>query len=76
MKKTVERESDGCTSCNWCTWYSHQMIGRRTGGLGHNGTGGDCLNYSIVAIGWNTEKSPGCLGRLAVTQTPVENNQC
>ena len=30
------------------------------------GTGGDCLNYSIVEIGQNTEKSPGDLRRLAV----------
>ena len=28
---------------------------------------------SIVKIGQNTEKSPGDLGRLAVTQTPVRN---
>ncbi len=71
----MEYESDSVTNCNWCSWYNHQRIGTRIGGLGNNGTGGDCLNYSIVAIGRNTEKSPGCLGRLAVTQTPVENNQ-
>ena len=28
-------------------------------------------NYSIIEIGQNTEKSPGDLRRLAVTQTPV-----
>ena len=32
-------------------------------------------NYSIVKIGQNTEKSPGYLMRLAVTQTPAENHQ-
>ena len=32
-------------------------------------------NYSSVEIGQNTEKSPGDLRRLAVTQTPVENHQ-
>ena len=47
-----------------------------TGGLGNNGTGGDCPNYSIVEIGQNTEMSAGDLSRLAVTQTPVENHQC
>ena len=38
-------------------------------------TSGDHPNYSIVEIGQNTKKSPGNLGRLAVTQTPVENHQ-
>ena len=54
---------------------SYQMIGTMTGGLGNNGTGGDCTNYSIVAFGLNTEKSPADLRRLAVTQTLVENHQ-
>ena len=36
---------------------------------------GDHPNYSIVAIGQNTENSPGDLRRLAVTRTPVENHQ-
>ena len=32
-------------------------------------------NYSIVDNGQNTEKSPGDLRRLAVTQTPVKDHQ-
>ena len=36
---------------------------------------GDHLNYSIIENGQNTEKSPGDLRRLAVTQTPVKNHQ-
>ena len=32
-------------------------------------------NYSLFDIGQNTEKSPGDLGRLAVTKIPVENHQ-
>ena len=59
----------------WCSWYSHQRIGTRTGGLGNNGTGGDCPNYSIAEISQDTEKSPGDLRILAVTQMPVENHQ-
>ena len=43
-------------------------------GLGNNGTGEDCSNYSIVEVDQNTEKSPGDLRRLAVTQTPEENH--
>ena len=34
-----------------------------------------CPNYSMSEIGQNTEKSPGNLKRLAVTQTPVKNLQ-
>ena len=35
----------------------------------------DCLNYSVVEIGKNTEKSSGDLRRLAVTQALVQNHQ-
>ena len=73
--KYGEHESYDYTNCDWCSWYSHQKIGTRTGGLGNNGTGGDCPNHSIVEIGQNTEKSPEDLRRLAATQTPVENHQ-
>ena len=31
-------------------------------------------NYSIIKIGQNTEKSPGNLRRLAITQTVVRNH--
>ncbi len=36
---------------------------------------GDNPNYYIVLNGQNTEKSPGDLRRLAVTQTPVKDYQ-
>ena len=36
--------------------------------------GGDHPNDSIIENGQNTEKSPGDLRRLAVTQTPVKNH--
>ena len=36
---------------------------------------GDHSNYSIIEIGLNTEKSPGDLRKLAVTQTPVKYHQ-
>ena len=35
----------------------------------------DKLNFCIIKIGQNTEKSPGNLRRLAVTQTPVKDSQ-
>ena len=67
-EKTVEHESDDYTNCNWCSWYSPQMIATGTWGLGNNRTSGDCTNYSIVEIGQNTGKSPGDLERSVVTQ--------
>ena len=38
-------------------------------------TSGDHPNYSIIENGQNTEKSPGDLRKLAVTQTPVKDYQ-
>ena len=71
----MEHESYGDTNCNCHAWYSHQRIGTGTGGLGNNRTCGDHPNYSIVEIGQNTEKSPGDLRRVAITQTPLKNHQ-
>ena len=75
IKKTMELESDSDTNCNLRTRYSHQRIGTETGGLGNKRKSGDHPNYSIFEIGQNTEKSPGNLRRLAVTQTPVKNHR-
>ena len=46
---------------------------QETGGLRNKRTCGDHLNYCIIKIGQNTEKCPGDLRRIAVTQTPVKN---
>ena len=46
-----------------------------TGRLGCWRTSGDHLNYSIIENGRNTEKSPGDLRKLAITQTPVKEYQ-
>ena len=73
-RKTVEHESDDYTNCNWGSWYSHQRIGKRTGGPGNNGMNGDHPNYSIIEIGQNTEKSPVDLKKLAVIQTLSERS--
>ena len=59
----------GDTNYNSCTWQRHQKIGTGTERLGNNRTSGNHPSYSIIDIGWNTEKSPGDLMRLAVTQT-------
>ena len=51
------------------------MISTGTGGLGKKRTKGDHPNYNSVEIDQNTKKSPGDLGRFAVTQTPVRNHR-
>ena len=71
----MEHKSEGETNYNLCSWYSLQRIDAETGGLGNKKSRGDHANYSIIEIDQNTEKSPGDLGGLAVTQTqtPVRN---
>ena len=71
----MEHEGDCDTDCNWCTRYSHQRIDKRIRGLANKRTSRDHLNYGIVEIKQNTEKSPGELKRLAVSQTPVKDHQ-
>ena len=63
--KTMEHESDGYTNCNWYTWYSHERIDSRTGGLGKKRAGGDHPNCTIVEVVQNTEESPGDLRWLS-----------
>ena len=75
LKKTVEHKGASDTNCEWCARYTHKRIGTGTGGLGNKRTSGDYPNYSISEIDQNTEKSPGDLRRLAVTQTPVKDHQ-
>ena len=52
-----------------------RLVGKGTGGFGKNRTSGDHPNYGISEIGQNTEKSPGDMRRLAVTQTPLKDHQ-
>ena len=44
-------------------------------GLGHKRTGGDHPNYYFIEIYQNTEKRPGDLWRLAITQASVKDHQ-
>ena len=50
-------------------------ITKETGGLGSWRTRGNHPNFYIIENGHNTEKSPGDLRRLAVTQTQVKDHQ-
>ncbi len=68
-------ESDGDTHCNRCTRYNHQRISKGIGGFGNKRTSGDHPNDNTIKIVKNTEKSPGDLRGLAVTQTPVKCHQ-
>ena len=52
-----------------------KKIDKGTGGPGNKKMSRDYPNYSIVEIGQNAEKRLGDLRKLAVTQTPVRNNQ-
>ena len=49
-----------------------KRITKGTGGLGSWRTSGDHPNYYIIKNGQDTEKSPGDLWRLDVTQTPLK----
>ena len=71
----MEHESESDSNCNWRARYSQQRTGTGTGGLGNKKTSGDHPNHSYIKIVQNTEKSPGDLRRLVVTQTPVSNHQ-
>ena len=75
LEKTVEHESDVYTNSNWCSWYSHRRIIKRTRGLGNKRTCGDHQNYFTAEIGQNTEKSPGDLRILADIKTSVKDQQ-
>ena len=54
--------------------YSHQTIDTRTEGLGNKMSRYYPNNY-VIEIGHITEKSPGDLRILIVTQTPVKYHQ-
>ena len=71
----MEHEGDNYTNRDWCFWYSHQRIIKGTRGFRSWKTSGDHLNYNIIENDQNTEKSPGDLRRLAVTQTQVKDHQ-
>ena len=52
------------------------MTIKGTGGLGSWRTSEDHPNYRIVEDGQNTDKSPGDLKRLVVTQTLMKDHRC
>ena len=71
----MEHENDGEIIRNWRDRYSHQRIGTATGRLRKKKSSRNYPNYNIIEIEQNTEKSPGDLRRLAVTQTSLRKHQ-
>ena len=71
----MEHEVYSNVNCNWCTEKDTQSLFKGYGSLGNQRFSRDHPNYSIVKIGQNTEKSPVDLKRLAITQTPVKDDQ-
>ena len=73
----MKHESDGDTSCNWSSRYSHQRIGKETGGFGNKWTSRDHPNYRITKIVQNTGKSLGNSNSCekSLVNTRVKNSQ-
>ena len=62
-------------NCHCCAQNTLQSLCKESGMHGNMGTSKEHLDYCIIKISQNTEKSPGVIRRLAVTQTPVKNHQ-
>ena len=71
----MEHEGDGNINSNWCTSNNPQRISKGIERLENKKTNRNHPDNSIIKIDQITEKSPGDLGRLAVTLTTVENHQ-
>ena len=66
-KHTMEHEGDDDANCCWCTCGNPRKTVKRAGRLG-NRTCRYHQDYSIIKIGQYTEKRPGDLRRLVVTE--------
>ena len=75
LKKLWNMKVTAIPNRDWYFRYSQQRIFKGNRGLENKRTSGDNPNYSIIENVQNTEKSPGDLRKLAVTQTPVKNYQ-
>ena len=75
MISKFQSNTDDLYSIMWiCAGTVTKGLVQRLDDLGNKRTSGDHPNNSIIKIGQCTEKSPSNLRRLAVTQTPVNNN--
>ena len=65
-----KRLVEGLKEDSWSAWNGLQELGEDNGGIGKSWENRNHPNYSSIEISQNTEKSPGDLSRLAVSQTP------
>ena len=71
----MEHEGDSDTNYDWCARNNPQRLDKGTGRRRNQRTSEDHPDDCIIKFSQNTEKSPGDLRRLAVTQTPVKDHQ-
>ena len=68
-------EGDGDTNCCWWTRNDPQKIDKGAGSVGNGRNNRNHPNCSIIEIDQNTQKNPGDLRKLTVTQTRMKNYQ-
>ena len=60
---------------SWWTWNAPRRFGNKTGEIKNQRKNGDDQDHRIIKIGYNMQKSPEDLIRLAVIQTPEKDHQ-
>ena len=75
FQRAGEHAGDGDTNSNRRTRNSHKRLGKGTGGVRNWRTSRDYVNYMMFEIGRNTEKSPGDLWKLVVTETSLKDHE-
>ena len=70
----MEYESDGNTNYIRCSWNGPPRLGKEAKRVGNRKMNRDHPSYSMTKIGQNTEKSPGNVRGLAITQTPLKDH--
>ena len=71
----MEHVDDGDTNCNLFTWNDPRRLEKGARGDESWRTSRNYPNYSIVKISQITEKNPGELKRLTVTQNLAKYHQ-
>ena len=64
---SVEYESDGDANGSRSTWNGPQRLEKETDGFWNQRKNQYHSEHYIIKVGYNTQRSPGNLGRLAVT---------
>ena len=72
----MEDDDDGGTTYDWCTLKDSQRLSKRAGEVENRRTSRDPPNYWTVDVNLNTEKNPGHLRRLAVSETIKRPSAC